>query len=56
MARYEVRCEECVYGYRCERRFWGSCDCGVAWGEGSKGQEVLDLKEEKDGGEDAKVE
>ena len=27
-----VKCENCVYMYRCERTYLGECDCGVAWG------------------------
>ena len=28
-----VKCENCVYMYRCERTYLGECDCGVAWGD-----------------------
>ena len=26
-----VKCEDCVYMYRCERTYLGECDCGVSW-------------------------
>lgn len=28
-----VKCENCVYMYRCERTYLGECDCGVEWGD-----------------------
>lgn len=28
-----VKCEDCVYMYRCERTYLGECDVGVEWGD-----------------------
>jgi hypothetical protein len=46
-----VKCENCVYMYRCERTYLGECDCGVAWGNAHIVEIVAVSGKEQDGDE-----